>query len=839
MSDTVEVKDGQTVHIEDFSKAPSTMESDEKRSLYGQHTGVFQEEIAKDSTLGKQDEELENSPIDMVRAAVPVTDDPSMPCLTFRFWTLGLSFTVLGAVISQYNFYRTNAIAYSIFFVNLVSFALGKAMAKTLPHWNVGYGRYCFSLNPGPFNIKEHMLIGIMASAGGTSAYASDIISIQKLFFHQDMGILGGLLLLITSQCIGYGMAGFLRNYLVKPAAMYWPANLPSVVFYNTLHKTGVYNQTKVTKGDAVVDTDHGLDSEKTSIKDNISASMKRSDIPLVVPAGGNDHTDGIRYSADTMADTALPTAQIDAEVNTESSTRKWTRMKVFWLVFGCIFIWELLPGHIMPILGSLAWLCWINPTSKNFWAYFSGRYGCGILNLSLDWNSIGGGTLYVPWWAQANQYFGAILFYWIILPILWKNNTLDGQLFKPVTSHLYTVNGSHYNTTAVLDPSTHMLNETAYNEYGPLRMAPQYAINFGLSFISLMAAFVHVALYYGKDIWSKWRLSRVEDEDIHTKMMKVYPEVPLWWYVVLLVVTFALSIVTVTVWPIYLPWYGLILTVVIAVVTVLPLGVICAISNTLPGLNVVTELICGYIWPGRPIANVAFKTYGYMAMFQCILLVSDLKLGHYMKIPPRAMFTTQLAGTIVGAVVNLAVLNIVIDSKRSYIDGTEIDPSGTIDGRQPQIFYASSVIFGAIGPARVFSSDGPYSFVFWGFLIGLLLPIPFYFLHRRYPKQFWHLINIPIIAGGMAQAPQIPTNTILSSAIMGFIFTFYLYRYRRAFWQKYVYITAAALDSGTQICGIFIFVFLGGFYAASMPTWWGNGENLEQCGAMAEIAKY
>lgn len=61
------------------------------------------------------------------------------------------------------------------------------------------------------------------------------------------------------------------------------------------------------------------------------------------------------------------------------------------------------------------------------------------------------------------------------------------------------------------------------------------------------------------------------------------------------------------------------------------------------PGLNVITELIIGYIYPGKPLANVAFKTYGYISMAQALSFVGDFKLGHYMKIPPRSMFTVQV----------------------------------------------------------------------------------------------------------------------------------------------------------------------------------------------------
>ena len=60
------------------------------------------------------------------------------------------------------------------------------------------------------------------------------------------------------------------------------------------------------------------------------------------------------------------------------------------------------------------------------------------------------------------------------------------------------------------------------------------------------------------------------------------------------------------------------------------------------PGLNVITELVIGYIYPGKPLANVSFKTYGYISMAQALSFLLDFKLGHYMKIPPRSMFIVQ-----------------------------------------------------------------------------------------------------------------------------------------------------------------------------------------------------
>jgi hypothetical protein len=61
------------------------------------------------------------------------------------------------------------------------------------------------------------------------------------------------------------------------------------------------------------------------------------------------------------------------------------------------------------------------------------------------------------------------------------------------------------------------------------------------------------------------------------------------------------------------------------------------------PGLNVITEMIIGYMYPGKPLANVAFKTYGDNSMTQALMFLSDFKLGHYMKIPPKSMFVVQV----------------------------------------------------------------------------------------------------------------------------------------------------------------------------------------------------
>ncbi|KAI8596871.1 putative sexual differentiation process protein isp4, partial [Dissophora ornata] len=173
-------------------------------------------------------EEEENSPIPEVAAIVSNKDDPSTPVLTFRFWVMAVIFSIILSFFNQFFWFRSTPMTISTLVIQLLSYPFGKFMAAVLPA-----GR----LNPGPFNIKEHVLVALTANCAGGTAYAVDIIVIQKVFYQQDFGFLANFLLILTTQMLGYGMAGVLRRYLVYPAAMIWPANLVQVALFNTLHQ--------------------------------------------------------------------------------------------------------------------------------------------------------------------------------------------------------------------------------------------------------------------------------------------------------------------------------------------------------------------------------------------------------------------------------------------------------------------------------------------------------------------------------------------------------------------------------------------------------------------------
>jgi hypothetical protein len=89
---------------------------------------------------------------------------------------------------------------------------------------------------PRDLQIKEHALVTIMASVSSGSAYATDIIAVQRFFYNQWWDYGYQLLLVISTQMIGFCLGGLYRKFLVWPSSMIWPATLVNTALFNTLH---------------------------------------------------------------------------------------------------------------------------------------------------------------------------------------------------------------------------------------------------------------------------------------------------------------------------------------------------------------------------------------------------------------------------------------------------------------------------------------------------------------------------------------------------------------------------------------------------------------------------
>jgi OPT family oligopeptide transporter len=201
----------------------------------------------------------------------------------------------------------------------------------------------------------------------------------------------------------------------------------------------------------------------------------------------------------------------------------------------------------------------------------------------------------------------------------------------------------------------------------------------------------------------------------------------------------------------------------------VIPIGMIQAITNQQVGLNVITELIIGFMLPGKPVAMMLFKTWGYITMAQALTFSGDMKLGHYMKIPPRAMFWAQVVATALAGTVQLGVQAWMFSNIPGICDDNEffICP-GT------QTFGTASIIWGVIGPQRQFAHGQVYYALCFFFLIGALAPFFTWLVSRKYPNSFVKYVNWPVIFNGTGLIPPASAVNYVPWTIVAFIFRTY-----------------------------------------------------------------
>jgi len=186
-------------------------------------------------------EDEEDSPYPEVRASVSNMDDPEMPTTTFRMWFLGLILVLGGSCLNTFFNFRYPAPSLTPYVVLIIAYPLGKALAYTLPTrtWVLPQilGGWRFTLNPGPFNVKEHVLIYMMANVAIGPAYVMNAIVVAERFYGLDFGPGFEILLILATTLTGFGLSGVCRRYLVWPTSMIWPQNLVSCTLLNTLHE--------------------------------------------------------------------------------------------------------------------------------------------------------------------------------------------------------------------------------------------------------------------------------------------------------------------------------------------------------------------------------------------------------------------------------------------------------------------------------------------------------------------------------------------------------------------------------------------------------------------------
>ncbi|PWN33139.1 small oligopeptide transporter [Meira miltonrushii] len=526
------------------------------------------------------------------------------------------------------------------------------------------------------------------------------------------------------------------------------------------------------------------------------------------------------------LVNTALFTALHDRPIPDPAKTSGWkiNRYRFFTYVMIGSFVWFWFPGYMAPFLSYFAWVTWIAPQNVVVNQLFGQATGLSFIPLTFDWTQISGfnfSPLIAPWHAIGNTLIGLVIFIWILTPAMHYSNYAWSDYLPISDPNTYDNTGQIYNVSRIIDPVTFVFDEEKYKAYSPVFLSTTFTLCYGLSFAAISSVLTHTVIYNGKDIWRMLKKFNEIEDDIHSRLMAKYKPVPLSWYMAVFIATFAMAMGITVGFKTHLAAWALILGIFVGFVFFLPIGLIAGTTNIWIGLNVLCEFMIGYMQPGRPLAGMMFKAYGYMALYQGLGFANDMKLGHYIKIPPRVTFTGQMVATAWSAIVQVGMMNWALGNIENICHRDQKDHFSCPNAR---VFFNSSVIWNLISGRRVFSPGATYSHVLIFFLPGFILPIVFWLIAKKWPKSPAKYLCAPIIYGSLSLIPPATPMNYATWGLVGFIFNKWIKNRWRGWWMQYNYTLSAGLDVGLALSTIFIFCTLQ-LTKTNFPTWWGNGK--------------
>ncbi|KAI8258392.1 Oligopeptide transporter 8 [Colletotrichum sp. SAR 10_98] len=490
--------------------------------------------------------------------------------------------------------------------------------------------------------------------------------------------------------------------------------------------------------------------------------------------------------------------------------------LRWFWYSFAGMFAYEFLPAYIWPWLNSVSIPCLAAmhatgakaATLTNLFGGSINNEGLGLFSLSFDWQYITSFNTSLPLALQAHAALGYFVCFIVMLGIYYSN-AWDAKSQPFMSTRLRSEDGSTYPIAKVFTGG--VLNKEALATYGIPMLTGSFAYAMFMANAAIGALIAHCFLFWGGDVVNAYKSARSGryDDRHHAHMAKHYKETPWWWYVVVLVLSFILGIVVVTTQNITLPAWAYIVALLLGIF-IAPLSTILY-SRYGNGIatNNLSKMLAGLLLPERPIGNMYFAAWSHNVISNAVTLSNDLKMGEYLKIPPRVMFLTQVYGTILGGFINYAVMISIVNGNRELL--VDSDGNNAWSGATMQSYNTNATSWALAH--YLYKLGGKYEMV----PIGLGIGFGIVAVHRLVVHF------VPKIRGFSLSEINFPQ--FIHQIIAGFFTQFYLRNYRPRIFRDYSYLVTGAMD-GASLTVLFILsfaVFGAGGSSKPFPTWWGN----------------
>jgi OPT family oligopeptide transporter len=468
-------------------------------------------------------------------------------------------------------------------------------------------------------------------------------------------------------------------------------------------------------------------------------------------------------------------------------------RLKVFWIVFGILFVWEIIPEWIFPVLQGVSIFCLAKQNSLLFTNLFggsSGNEGLGFLSVSFDWQYIAslGSPMWLPLYTLTNSTIGYLLCI-VLFMGLYYGNVWESQNFPFLSQLLYdnssnSTSFSPYNLSLILTPDNE-INRAGLEQNGIPYLTGTYIGYLITTNMGLTATIVHMFLWNFDDIkagwaflapsnlrkllqpsfWKFWQGGKSLEEhkrevledpnmDPHYKMMvqSGYSEVPDWWYGLVLFTSFVVGLGTLYGIQSTLPWWGYIISNLFALLFILFFGAQMGLTGFQFNQQPIIQMVAGYIHPGKPLANMYFTVFGFNGVQQGQWLCRDLKVAQLVHLSPKSTFTAQMTGAVIGAIFNYVMMKTIVTNQFEIL--TSIEGSNIWSGQNVQQYNTLAIAWSIAGD--MFSIGARYQWVTIAYLIGFIVPVPFWLIYRYTKIRFFNYINLSIILWYMGTSARL-----------------------------------------------------------------------------------
>lgn len=646
-------------------------------------------------------------------------------------------------------------------------------------------------------------------------------------YLDQDLGFWGSFLTISATKLLGVGLGFIVMRFLIYSTKMPFPTSIYQAEVYRMLHER--LNQDPAAKKETL----NHSDSSSTSVLGNWFDQLTALQMFVFVFAA------------------------------------------VFFYQWIPNFLW---PG--LSSLAFVCWVGGGSRVAALFGSGLKG-FGWLSLDLNIsDITNMYSTVFYVPAWLSYNVVFGGILWAWVIGPIIYYTNWLHTKDITDASGSfqghiLYTASGDAYPVDTLFNMDANnkpIWNQTAYDTAGPAYwngwMATGYFFGFmqvaGTASYALCWHYGELAEAYGA-VFGSSKSSEGEDQKQRTKELELTLErvsksvefevaanneisishasgqtpiktpstiSPAALFIEAHFgappgVAFGLGFTALFLclligsckgFDVDMPWWAAVVCVLIALVCVIPICSIYAVTGVEVGINVLCEIIGGLMLSHNPNGAMMVKTSAYMALHHCSLMMGNCKLGQYCAIDYYSVFYLQTWGILVSALADTIAFRIAYPLTQS--GNPDWNGSGQI-----AIWVAASYQWGGIGPwVAVMGPESPYCAMFWsGIILGGILPWLLYKLHKTSfmgrSLDFLKYVHLPMAFQLCAYATE--NSLYITIFAMTYFFQTWSPRNWPRFYKEKTFVVAAGIIGGAGFCA-FVVAMLQGFAGINLnlPDW-------------------